>query len=88
MMRSFLVTATALTLFIGGIVILLFFGGFWGYILGIPAVQIGIVFIIFTFEKLSSIGIVFIIFTFEKLSSDSMDGDIERQKEEFKKLKR
>lgn len=72
-MRSFLVTATALTLFIGGIVILLFFGGFWGYILGIPAVQIGI---------------VFIIFTFEKLSSDSMDGDIERQKEEFKKLKR
>jgi len=73
MMRSFLVTATALTLFIGGIVILLFFGGFWGYILGIPAVQIGI---------------VFIIFTFEKLSSDSMDGDIERQKEEFKKLKR
>jgi len=72
MMRSFLVTATALTLFIGGIVILLFFGGFWGYILGIPAVQIGI---------------VFIIFTFEKLSSDSMDGDIERQKEEFKKLK-
>lgn len=72
-MRSFLVTVTALTLFIGGIVILLFFGGFWGYLLGIPAVQIGI---------------IFIIFTFEKLSSESMDDDIARQKEEFKKMKR
>lgn len=48
-------------------------GGFWGYLLGIPAVQIGI---------------VFIIFTFEKLSNDATLDDIERQKEELRKTKR
>ena len=50
--------------------LLLFAGGFWGYFLGIPAVQIGI---------------VFIIFTFEKLSREASNEDIERQKAEFKK---
>lgn len=72
-MRIFLTTATALTLFIGGLILLLFAGGFWGYFLGIPAVQIGI---------------VFIIFTFEKLSREAIDDDIERQKEELKKAEK
>ena len=69
-MKSFLITSAALSLFLGGIVLLLFAGGFWGYFLGIPAVQIGI---------------VFIIFTFEKLSREASNEDIERQKAEFKK---
>lgn len=68
-MRPFLITITALALFLGGIALLLFSGGFWGYLLGIPAVQIGI---------------IFIIFTFEKLSREASDDDIERQKEELK----
>lgn len=42
----------AIVLFIGGIVILILRIPFWSLILGIPAVQIGLILIIFTFDAM------------------------------------
>lgn len=49
-----LLTIVSVLLFLGGIILLLAHLSVWSYILGIPATQIGIVFLILTFEKLSS----------------------------------
>lgn len=43
----------SLTLFIGGIVLLALRIPFWSFILGLPSVQIGIVLMIFSFDRLS-----------------------------------
>ena len=51
--RTILITVTSLTLFVGGIILLLSPIPFWSYFLGIPCILIGISFIILTFEKLS-----------------------------------
>lgn len=42
----------AIILFIGGIFILVLRIPFWSLVLGIPSIQIGIVFIIFTFDDI------------------------------------
>lgn len=49
-----MIAVIAIVLFIGGIFLLVFSIPFWSYFLGIPAVQIGIIFMIFAFEKLSN----------------------------------
>ena len=49
-----LATLISITLFIGGIILILSQIPFWSLFLGIGAIQIGIVFLIFTYEKLSS----------------------------------
>jgi len=46
-------TVISLTLFVGGIILLLSQISFWSLFLGIAATQIGIVFLIFSYEKLS-----------------------------------
>ncbi len=52
--KQILITITSLALFFGGIIMLFFYPvRFWSYFFGIPATQIGIVFLIFTFEKLT-----------------------------------
>ncbi|GEM_PF-4337258 len=50
--RLILSTTISIALFIGGTILLISPLGFWSYFLGIPSVQIGIIFIIFTFEKI------------------------------------
>lgn len=51
--RVVLLTAISLTLFVGGISILILQAPFWSLFLGIPSIQIGIILIIFTFDRLS-----------------------------------
>lgn len=51
--KVLLSTVIALSLFFGGIALLLSHLAFWSYFFGIPAVQIGIVLLILTFERLS-----------------------------------
>lgn len=53
-LRTVLITVTALTLFVGGIILLISPIPFWSYFLGIPSILIGISFIILTFERLSN----------------------------------
>ena len=43
----------SLALFIGGIVLLALRIPFWGLFLGLPATQIGIILLIFSFDRLS-----------------------------------
>lgn len=52
-MRVLLSVVVSCILFIGGIALLALRIPFWSLLLGIPAVQIGIVFLIFAFDKLS-----------------------------------
>jgi len=52
-MRVFLSVVVSCILFVGGIALLALRIPFWSLLLGIPAVQIGIVFLIFAFDKLS-----------------------------------
>ena len=51
--RAILSTLVSLVLFLGGIMLLALRIPFWSLLLGLPAVQIGIVLIIFTFDRLS-----------------------------------
>ncbi len=51
--RLTLSTLIAITLFLGGIIILFSHITFWSYFLGLPAVQIGIILLILTFEEIS-----------------------------------
>ena len=51
--RAILSTLVSLALFLGGIMLLALRIPFWSLLLGLPAVQIGIVLIIFTFDRLS-----------------------------------
>lgn len=53
MIKTILTAAVSLGLFVGGIVLLALRIPFWSLFLGLPSVQIGIVFIIFAFDKLS-----------------------------------
>ncbi len=55
--KLWLSTFIACTLFIGGIILFIQKVPFWSVFLGIPAIQLGIVFLIFTFEKSSTEGI-------------------------------
>lgn len=69
-LKTTLAAIISLGLFLGGIILILSPVGFWSYFLGIPAIQIGI---------------VFIIFTFEKLSSDAIEEELASQKVQLKK---
>ncbi len=51
--RATLATLIALSLFVGGIILLLSHIPFWSFFLGLPASQIGIVLLILTYERLS-----------------------------------
>lgn len=51
--KIFIATIISLSLFIGGIILMLAHIPFWSMALGIAATQIGIVFFIFTYERLS-----------------------------------
>lgn len=53
MIKTILTVFVSLGLFVGGIVLLALRIPFWSLFLGLPSVQIGIVFIIFAFDKLS-----------------------------------
>ncbi|MBI2596000.1 hypothetical protein HYW46_04685 [Candidatus Daviesbacteria bacterium] len=50
--RFLMIMLVAMTLFIGGIILLLAKLPFWSYYFGIPSVQIGIIFLILSFERL------------------------------------
>lgn len=52
-LRLILSFVISLVLFAGGLVLFLSRSSFWSLFLGIPAVQIGIVFLIFTYDRLS-----------------------------------
>lgn len=51
--KIILITLISLGLFLGGIVLLISHVSFWSYFFGIPLIQVGIIFLISTFEKLS-----------------------------------
>jgi hypothetical protein len=51
--RIIISTTIALTLFLGGILLLLAHVPFWSYIVGLPSAQIGTILLILTYEKLS-----------------------------------
>lgn len=51
--RAGLSVVVSLVLFIGGIVLLALRIPFWGLFLGLPATQIGIILLIFSFDRLS-----------------------------------
>lgn len=51
--RLIIITITAITLFLGGIILLISRVTFWSYYFGIPATQIGIILLILVFEKAS-----------------------------------
>jgi hypothetical protein len=55
-MELFKITLSAIVaaiMFIGGIILLFSNVPFWSLVLGIPATQIGIIFLIFSYERLS-----------------------------------
>lgn len=49
--KYLIITTVSMTLFIGGIFLLLAGLPFWSYYFGIPSVQIGIIFLILSFER-------------------------------------
>lgn len=51
--RLILSTATSLILFLGGLFLLALRIPVWSLLLGLPSVQIGIILIIFSFDRLS-----------------------------------
>ena len=52
--KLILITIIAVTLFLGGLILFFLKIAFWSLFLGIPAIQIGIVFLIYAFDKVSS----------------------------------
>lgn len=52
--KLILTIIVAIVLFIGGLILFLSKNSIWSLFLGIPAIQIGIVFLIFAFDKLST----------------------------------
>lgn len=53
MIKTIFKVIASLGLFLGGIILLALRIPFWSLFLGLPSIQIGIVFIIFAFDKLS-----------------------------------
>ena len=53
MIKTTLTIIVSLGLFLGGIVLLVLQVPFWSLFLGLPSIQIGIVFIIFAFDAIS-----------------------------------
>ena len=52
--KIILLTLVSIVMFVGGIFLLFARIPFWSLLLGVAATQIGIVFLIFTYEKLST----------------------------------
>lgn len=52
--KLILSAVVALTLFIGGLVLFFLRISFWSLFLGIPSIQIGIIFLIYVFDKVST----------------------------------
>lgn len=52
--KIILLTLVSITMFVGGISLLFSRIPFWSLLLGVASTQIGIVFMIFTYEKLST----------------------------------
>ncbi len=52
-LKLFLLVFVSLGLFIGGIILLALRYPFWSLILGLPSIQIGIILLILTFDRLS-----------------------------------
>ncbi|MFH0864332.1 MAG: hypothetical protein V1858_04580 [Candidatus Gottesmanbacteria bacterium] len=53
MIKKTLIAIISLGLFLGGIILLVIRIPFWSLLLGLPSVQIGIILIIFAFDRLS-----------------------------------
>lgn len=70
--RALLSVLVSIVLFVGGIVLLILRLPFWSLFLGLPATQIGL---------------ILLIFSFDRLSQEEIEEELRNFKDGFKKVK-